>query len=420
MKVKQIFNRLDIRAFAVCAIMIFLFIVGCVSFAFASDEKDMAYYQSTCPGNYYLIVKSDHANGTKNCIGGVALKFDEAPKRVCAKLVANGTMSSGCSIYSDVKWTNAYSIANSWYQTMGSPNDNDSGYYYTGGASAIKNIHEYSSNVVVFETDEDCINYIKTGVINNAIYTPEQKYNYSADVEIPLMAQCQVNGSDFLFNCMQSETHSDYRLQISTSVTLQPVYSNLMSKEYMDTSQKYTSDKSVLGLYDNSDIRFNHSFTSDNLLNGLKTDRESLGFKQFYGGKNIMLPYNKPVISKVVFYARNVVGNSCSNWVKVTYDLYEETSTYEEIKSVDGSNIPSDTKVDDSESYPDDYVYNDTDGKYSSDDAIGNIKALKDNYSNLVKFFKEIFGFLPAEIWIILISMVATMVIIALIKFIRG
>lgn len=432
MKVKQIFNRLDFKVFVVCILMIFLFIVGCVSFAFASDEKDLAYYQSTCPGNYYLIVKSDHANGTKNCFGGVALKFDETPKRICARLVANGTMSSGYSIFSDVKWTNAYSVSNGWSQSMGSPNDNDSGYYYTGGATAIKNIHEYSSNVVVFETDEDCINYIKTGVINNAIYTPKEEVEYDSDIELPLNLDMQLSGASGLvpnvkITCNQSESVNDRCIEIAYSLGYRASWSLMggvgLNLKKHTSPVVYGSIAYMPNKYDNSNTSFEVVLPLTD-FNKSDSPQES-DFKQ-YEPKPTYAWSLKDIVNQnteIKIWVRNRVDNKASKWVMVDGDTY--TSNFDVVSSDENGN-PTDLKdssANDETGYGSNYWNNkDTTPQedYSSSNVQSNLKDLKSNYSSLAKFFKELFGFLPAEIWIILIGLVSTMVIIAIVKFVRG
>lgn len=111
------------------------------------------------------------------------------------------------------------------------------------------------------------------------------------------------------------------------------------------------------------------------------------------------------------------------NWVKVTINpdnsstviksgLFDNgTNTtinkgYEEISGDNGEHVSGDY---------DNYYVNTVDDNISN-----NLTSLKNNYSNLVSFFKELFGFLPVEIWIILIGLVSTMVIIAIVKFVRG
>ena len=111
------------------------------------------------------------------------------------------------------------------------------------------------------------------------------------------------------------------------------------------------------------------------------------------------------------------------NWVKVTINpdnsstvikagLFDNgTNTtinkgYEEISGDNGEHVNGDY---------DNYYVNTLDENISN-----NLTSLKNNYSNLVSFYKELFSFLPAEIWIILIGLVSTMVVIAIIKFVRG
>ena len=398
------------------------FVLRCVHPVYASDSSDVEKAVSSSPGQYYLVALSDHAAGSKNVLSAISLEFDNdnMPCRVCAVLKADGAMNSGFSIYTDVKYIGSYRYDNSWYKNGGSPNDNSLGYYRDGGATAIFNIKEYKTNVILFDNDDDAQNYILTGEINNPLFQPKVNYEYDSSVEIPLMAQCQINGHDYLFNCKQSLPHDDYKLQVAVDLRLTPIYGNFASKQYSDKEQVFRSGKTELGSYDNKGTIFNTSFSTDDLLKDIDTDRKSLGFKEFYQGYNILLPYKEPVVSEVIFYARNVSGNKCSNWVRVTFDLITETSKYEEVESVSGSNIPSDTKTSNSEYYPEDYVYNDNDAYGGGFNASGTLNSLEHNYNELVLFFKDLFVFLPSEIWALLIGLVSAMVLIALFKFIRG
>lgn len=287
-----------------------------------------------------------------------------------------------------------------------------------------------SANFPIYIVDFNPCDYGVVDVINklsgysladNVVFEKvKQKYEYSSDIEIPLMAQCQVNGDRFLFNCMQTESHNDYRLQINASVSLTPIYSNLTSKKYADTEQIFTSSKNEIGKYDNHETTFNVSFTTTDLLNGIDTSRTALGFKEFYNGYNILLPYKEATLSKIYFYARNVSSSRCSNWVKVTYDLIAETSTYEEVESVAGSDVPSDTKKDSSESYPDDYIYNDNEPVQDSNSGgiIGYIKSglgLVGNNS-IIALIGNTFSFLPKELTTLLLFGGALLVAVGIIK----
>ena len=131
---------------------------------------------------------------------------------------------------------------------------------------------------MTFGSFSDAYNYIQTGGVNNPIYD-NRPIEYDESVELPLSAQCQVNGDLFLFNCKQSVAHSDYTIQLSADCRLTPVYSNFASKSYADTKQSYRTNKNEIGKYDNHGISFNTSFSTTDLLNGVDTSRKALGFK---------------------------------------------------------------------------------------------------------------------------------------------
>ena len=395
---------------------------GCIQFAFASDDWTLEQYIENYPVQYYVLTRSDHVNGNKNIFCSYACDFDSAPSRICAVLTASGDMDSGVSFYADTPCKNSYYWSSGWRSWGGDPPSvNSDGVYPCGGGStAISKVNEYLTNVVLFSRYEDAKNYILAGEINNALYQPKVNYEFDSSIEMPLMAQCQVNGHDYLFNCKQSVPHNDYKLQVAVDLRLTPIYGNFASKQYSDKEQVFRSGKTELGSYDNKGTIFNTSFSTDDLLKDIDTDRKSLGFKEFYHGYNLLLPYKEPVVSEVVFYARNVSGSKCSNWVRVTFDLITETSKYEEVESVSGSNIPSDTKTTNSEYYPEDYVYNDNDPYSGSFNVSGTLNTLEHNYTQLVNFYKDLFSFLPSEIWLLLIGLVSTFVVIAIIRFVRG
>lgn len=404
------------------ACFIFVVMTLFTNSVYASDDLTLEQYIEKYPVQYYVLTKSDHANGTKNGFYSWACDFETTPGRVCALLKAEGNMSSGVVFYADTPRKTSYYWANGWCSWGGNaPSANSDGIYPCGGGStAIKKVNEYLTNVVLFSNYEDVKTYILTGRINNALFEPEQKYEYSSDVEIPLMAHCQVNGDRFLFNCMQTESHNDYRLQINASVSLTPIYSNLTSKKYADTEQIFTSGKNEIGKYDNHDITFNVSFTTTDLLNGIDTSRTALGFKEFYNGYNILLPYKEATLSKIYFYARNVCGSKCSNWVKVTFDLITETSVYEEVESVSGSNVPSDTKKDSSEYYPSDYIYND-DEPYQGDNNGGILGYIKSGLglvgnNSIIALIGNTFSFLPRDLTTLLLFGGALLVAVGIIK----
>ena len=226
-QIKQKSNKINIIALLTCFMLIIVFVFGCAQFAFASDSSDVEKAVSSSPGQFYLVALSDHVNGSKNCLSAVSVKFDadNMPNRICGVLKADGTMNSGYSIWSDVKYNGYYSYYNSWSLYGGIPNDNDLGYYLAGGLTAIRNIKEYKTNVLLFGNDNDAKTYILTGQINNAIYKPKENVEYDSDIEVPINLDIQLNGSsDFVPNvrisCNQSESIDNRQLEVSYSVGL--------------------------------------------------------------------------------------------------------------------------------------------------------------------------------------------------------
>lgn len=446
---KRYVNRMNITAIITCFVLIAVFVFGSVQFAFAY-ECDNKYiveilndYKSKLNNNsddcYYVFRKRKTYSNTQD--KDYLLLFD-----------INVNNYDLCSLkynddnYEMVVFLYKLKSENTWHKTgnssinylfLGShPSDKT---YWTADVSSMPDclsfIHssfDLSLNFPIYLYDDSSIYSMSESELNNIMlnadslelfnkdYIGTHPVEYDSSIEIPLMAQCQVNGDKFLFNCKQSEPHDDYKLQISASVSLTPVYSNLTSKRYADTQQIYTSSKNEIGKYDNFGTTFNVSFSSADLLNGLDISRSALGFKEFYNGYNILLPYKESVLSKIYFYARNVSGVKCSNWVKVTYDLITETSTYEEVESVAGSDVPSDTKKDSSESYPDNYIYNDNEPAQDSNSGgiIGYIKSglgLVGNNS-IIALIGNTFSFLPKELTTLLLFGGALLVAVGIIK----
>ena len=411
---KRQINKMNIIAIITCFILIFIFVFGCIDFAKADSDSDIS------NGSLIVQIKKDAymqefiwSPSAKGKFCGVANTSSPQIASLVSLESFNLTQINNVYRYDGGKDSHSTTSLSSYYAS--------DLYRISTGAFSDSSIKEFivSGNFLIFATDKDAYNYLTTGVINNLVYD-NRPIEYDSSVEIPLMAQCQVNGDKFLFNCKQSESHDDYKLQISVSVSLTPIYSNLTSKQYADTQQIYTSSKSEIGKYDNFDTTFNVSFSSTDLLNGLDTSRSALGFKEFYNGYNILLPYKESVLSKIYFYARNVSGVKCSNWVKVTYDLITEVSTYEEVESVAGSDIPSDTKKDSSESYPDNYIYNDNEPAQDSNSGgiIGYIKSglgLVGNNS-IIALIGNTFSFLPKELTTLLLFGGALLVAVGIIK----
>lgn len=433
-QIKQKSNKINITALITCFMLIVVFVFGCVQFAFASDSSDVEKAVSSSPGQFYLVALSDHVNGSKNCLSAVSVKFDadNMPNRICGVLKADGTMNSGYKILSDVKFNSFYCYYNSWSLYGGTPNDNDLGYYSAGGSTAIRNIKEYKTNVLLFSNDEDAKTYIKTGQINNAIYKPKENVEYDSDIEVPINLDIQLNGSsDFVPNvrisCNQSEAIDNRQLEVSYSVGYRATWKllggiglNIKSKT---SPVVYGSIEQLDDSFDNGGTAFETIISLSKFSNSSAPDKNA--FSQYEPTPKVYwsLKEIKNENSEIKIWVRNRVGNKASKWVMVSGDSYKANF---DVVSSDENGNPTDLKDNSANAdtgYGSDYWNNrDTTPQedYSSTNVKTNLKDLKSNYTSLANFYKELFSFLPAEIWIILIGLVSTMVIIAIVKFVRG
>jgi len=433
-QIKQKFNKINITALITCFILIMVFVFGCVQFAFASDSSDIEKAVSSSPGQFYLVALSDHVNGSKDVLSAFSMKFDadNMPNRICGVLKADGTMNSGYKILSDVKFNSYYCYYNSWSLYGGTPNDNDLGYYSAGGSTAIRNIKEYKTNVLLFGNDDDAKTYILTGQVNNAIYKPKENVEYDSDIEVPINLDIQLNGSsDFVPNvrisCNQSEIIDNRQLEVSYSVGYRATWKllggiglNIKSKT---SSVVYGSIEQLDDSFDNSGTAFETIISLSKFSNSSPPDKNA--FSQYEPTPKVYwsLKEIKNENSEIKIWVRNRVGNKASKWVMVSGDSYKANF---DVVSSDENGNPTDLKDNSANAdtgYGSNYWNNrDTTPQedYSSTNVKTNLKDLKSNYTSLANFYKELFSFLPTEIWIILIGLVSTMVVIAIIKFVRG
>lgn len=398
--------------------LIMVFVFGCAQFAFASDDLTLEQYIEKYPVQYYILTKSDHANGTKNGVYAAACDFESTPNRVCGYIVSNGTMDSAISFCSDTPYKNSYYWSNGWYSWGGSSEKNSDGIYRTGSSTAIKKVNEYLTNVILFSSYDDAKTYILTGQINNAIYKPSGSY----DENIPTPKNLEIyfdrklnkpfnlgelcNPLKIKWTISEDSDYSDYTLDVQIDVN----YNKLNSISGIGTKPTILQTGKVeFASCSATDKELNISSTYDGWTSLSKNYQSSIwGLTGNYF--DLWLRY------------KDSNGNY-GNWVKVTINpdnsstvikagLFDNgTNTtinkgYEEISGDNGEHVSGDY---------DNYYVNTLDDNISN-----NLTSLKNNYSNLVSFYKELFSFLPAEIWIILIGLVSTMVIIAIVKFVRG
>lgn len=417
-QIKQKSNKINITALITCFMLIMVFVFGCAQFAFASDDLTLEQYIEKYPVQYYILTKSDHANGTKNGVYAAACDFESTPNRVCGFIVSDGTVNSSISICSDTPWKNNYYWSNGWYSWGGSASKNSDGIYRVGGSTAIKKVNEYLTNLILFSSYDDVKTYILTGQINNAIYKPSGSY----DENIPTPKNLEIyfdrklnkpfnlgelcNPLKIKWTIPEDSDYSDYTLDVQIDVN----YNKLNSISGIGTKPTILQTGKVeFASCSATDKELNISSTYDGWTSLSKNYQSSIwGLTGNYF--DLWLRY------------KDSNGNY-GNWVKVTINpdnsstvikagLFDNgTNTtinkgYEEISGDNGEHVSGDY---------DNYYVNTLDDNISN-----NLTSLKNNYSNLVSFYKELFSFLPAEIWIILIGLVSTMVVIAIIKFVRG
>ena len=419
---KQKSNKINITALITCFMLIVVFVFGCVQFAFAADSSennkllDYANTQLAKRSDYKYYIGYSYEFRTSTYSSNFSIANIEGNK-VCGFFETYNKGSSwGFLSDSSFKFDilDSYSWVNSRY-------DETNKIYYCNSASTADIVnYNYAivSNVLTFATYDDAVYYMKTGQINNAIYKPSGSY----DKNIPTPKNLEVyfdrklnkpfnladlcNPLKVKWTIPEDSDYSDYTLDIQIDVN----YNKLNSISGIGTKPTILQTGKVeFASCSATDKELNISATYDGwtkLLEKYQSSTWGLTGNYF----DLWLRY------------KDSSGNY-GNWVKVTINpdnsstvvkagLFDNgTNTtinkgYEEISGDNGEHVNGDY---------DNYYVNTLDDNISN-----NLTSLKNNYSNLVSFYKELFSFLPAEIWIILIGLVSTMVVIAIIKFVRG
>lgn len=421
---KQKSNKINITALITCFMLIVVFVFGCVQFAFASDDLTLEQYVEKYPVQYYILTKSDHYNGTENGFYSSACDFEGTPNRICGYIVSDGTSNSEISFCSDTPWKNVYYWANGWGSWGGSARKNSDGIYKFGSSTAIKKVNEYLTNVVLFSNYEDAKTYILTGQINNPMFEPSGSYdeNIPTPANISLTFNCEFGDSFKLEEIGHPFTMTWDNVQSSDN---QINYDDLTFECYVDMG--YWAYKDIFGHHDNKTTGKIKLFDSSAMSKYKTCDKlgKNSDWDTWFSNVKLDIKAFGMLGQYYDFYCRYVDSSgNYGNWVKihvsgsnstinrkwgVIKDIDASTTVnkgYEEINGDSGEHVSGDY---------DNYYVGTPDGNLSN-----NLTSLKSNYSNLVSFYKELFSFLPAEIWIILIGLVSTMVVIAIIKFVRG
>ena len=402
--------------------LIMVFVFGCVQFAFASDSSednkllDYANAKLSTRSNYKYYIGYSYEFRKSEYASDFAIANIEGNK-VCGFFKANNDGSSwGFLSDSSFKFDGLYS-----YHWFDSRYDETNKIYYCNTSSTADVVnYNYAvvSNVLTFATYDDAVNYMKTGQINNAIYKPSGSY----DENIPTPKNLEIyfdrklnkpfnlgdlcNPLKIKWTIPEDSDYSDYTLDVQIDVN----YNKLNSISGIGTKPT---------ILQTGKVEFASCSATDKELNISST---------YDGWTSLSEKYQSSIWGLTGNYFdlwlryKDSSGNY-GNWVKVTINpdnsstvikagLFDNgTNTtinkgYEEISGDNGEHVSGDY---------DNYYVNTLDDNMSN-----NLTSLKNNYSNLVSFYKELFSFLPAEIWIILIGLVSTMVIIAIVKFVRG
>lgn len=419
---KQKSNKINITALITCFMLIVVFVFGCVQFAFAADSSennkllDYANTQLAKRSDYKYYIGYSYEFRTSTYSSNFSIANIEGNK-VCGFFETYNKGSSwGFLSDSSFKFDilDSYSWVNSRY-------DETNKIYYCNSSSTADIVnYNYAivSNVLTFATYDDAVYYMKTGQINNAIYKPSGSY----DKNIPTPKNLEVyfdrklnkpfnladlcNPLKVKWTIPEDSDYSDYTLDVQINVN----YNKLNSISGIGTKPT---------ILQTGKVEFASCSATDKELNISATYDGWTKLSEKYQSSTWGLTGN---YFDLWLRYKDSSGNY-GNWVKVTINpdnsstvikagLFDNgTNTtinkgYEEISGDNGEHVNGDY---------DNYYVNTLDENISN-----NLTSLKNNYSNLVSFYKELFSFLPAEIWIILIGLVSTMVIIAIVKFVRG
>lgn len=435
-QIKQKSNKINITALITCFMLIMVFVFGCVQFAFASDSSeknkllDYANAQLSRRSDYKYYIGFSYEFRTSEYSSNFTLSNIESNK-VCGYVNAYNTGTSwGFLSDSSFKFDGFY--GGLWFDSR--YDEINKIYYCVSSSTADIVNYNYAvvSNVLTFATYDDAVNYMKTGQINNAIYKPKENVEYDSDIEVPINLDIQLNGSsDFVPNvrisCNQSEFIDNRQLEVSYSVGYRATW-KLLGGVGLNIKSKtspvvYGSIEQLDDSFDNSGTAFETIISLSKFSNSSQPDKNA--FSQYEPTPKVYwsLKEIKNENSEIKIWVRNRVGNKASKWVMVSGDSYKANF---DVVSSDENGNPTDLKDNSANAdtgYGSDYWNNrDTTPQedYSSTNVKTNLKDLKSNYTSLANFYKELFGFLPAEIWIILIGLVSTIVIIAIVKFVRG
>ena len=438
---KQKFNKINITAIITSFMLIMVFVFGCVQYAFASGISEdnvkselTKRYGLDFSNIYYMTTYYPNGN-----IRITALNYDINKYDVYA---AFSIYDGGCTYTACYKEKDddVWYGANTFACTMNSKGE--TWFKGNGDSSLIAEVVVNSdctatSNFPVYDMSGKTGNLSYSNIEKNGFplannVTHNDIIEYDSDIEVPLNLDIRLNGnSDFVPNvkisCNQTEQVEDRYLEVQYSIGYKATWRLLggigLNVKSKTSPTVYGSIEQLEDSFNNSDTSFETILSLSKLSHSVAPDEEAFSKyeptpKVYWSLKEI-----KNDNSEMKIWCRNRVGNKASKWIMVSGDGYK--ANFDVVDSDENGN-PTDMKDDTANSetgYGSDY-WNNRDNTpqedYSSTDVKNNLKDLKNNYISLANFFKELFGFLPTEIWIILIGLVSTMAIIAIVVFVRG
>lgn len=423
---KQKSNKINITAIITCFMLIMMFVFGCVTFAHAEvtnsyiyGEDAFNYANSSEQHKFILCFRNKDSYITwfiTNYTDKVAL-IKREDDGVCYFDLYTNPFSNNVKVLS----VSSYPKDNNFKTGVGSAYSFESSIKGLSGLTfdsyGVSNGDVVSVGVPVFSNIDDLNTYLQTGEVNNPIYQPtgyDESIPTPKNLEIyfdrklnkPFNLADLCNPLKIKWTIPEDEDYSNYTLDVQIDVN----YNKLNSISGIGTKPTVLQTGKVeIASCSATDKELNITATYDGWTKLTEKYHSSIwGLTGNYF--DIWLRY------------KDSSGNY-GNWVKVTINPDNSSTVIKAGLFDNGTNTTINKGYEEISGDNGEHVSGDYDNYYvgTADENISNnLTKLRENYTNLVSFFKELFGFLPAEIWVILIGLVATMALIAILMFVRG
>ena len=406
--------------------LIMMFVFGCVTFAHAEvtnsyiyGEDAFNYANSSEQHKFILCFRNKDSYITwfiTNYTDKVAL-IKREDDGVCYFDLYTNPFSNNVKVLS----VSSYPKDNNFKTGVGSAYSFESSIKGLSGLTfdsyGVSNGDVVSVGVPVFSNIDDLNTYLQTGEINNPIYQPT-----GYDESIPTPKNLEIY-FDRKLNKPFNLADLCNPLKIKWTISEDEDYSNYTLDVQIDVNYNKLNSISGIGtkptVLQTGKVEFASCSATDKELNITAT---------YDGWTKLTEKYHSSIWGLTGNYFdiwlryKDSSGNY-GNWVKVTINPDNSSTVIKAGLFDNGTNTTINKGYEEISGDNGEHVNGDYDNYYvgTADENISNnLTKLRENYTNLVSFFKELFGFLPAEIWIILIGLVATMALIAILMFVRG